>query len=556
MMSKKNSKLPQSSAAKENTRDGIKKFFKPNLQKILLAILFPVFFFVLSIFFSLGISINQNIFFLIQIVGGIIAAPFLLLSLSSKMGISLTLSFLDFPLILCLMILWFYILSCISIFLIEKISGLLIRITWSAKKISIVITVLLLGVALYGVFTYFEDISIGIEKRMTATADDNGATEEGVMHVVKANNMFALDLYSRLKQEENGNLFFSPWSISSAMVMTYEGARGQTADEMVSVLHFPKDNSLRRSSFAKITNGINKGSEKYILKTANALWLQKEYPFLEEYKKVVHTYYLGTIENIDFANPAAASSRINAWVSENTNDKIKQIVDANGFNQYTKAALTNAIYFKGKWVHPFKKSDTKPQDFTLDSGEITKVPMMSLKGKEDLYFKYMETEGLQMLELPYQGDEIAMLVLLPRGKIADLESILTEEKLHEWRSTMKSRKYITIKMPKYTFETSYSLKEYLQRLGMHAPFTDGVADFSGMDGTKQLFIDKVLHKAYVDVNEEGTEAAAATYVGMQLTSLSLHKYINFIADHPFLFIIQEKKTGNILFIGRVMDPRK
>lgn len=405
------------------------------------------------------------------------------------------------------------------------------------------------------------------------TADDSGATTQGVNEIVKANNQFAIKLYSEMKETDE-NIFFSPWSISTATVMAYEGAREETAKEIQKVFQYPKDENTRRTSYAKMLNTLNKASGKYKLSTANAIWLQKDYLFLEEYKETINNYYLGEVKNLDFINnPQGASSDINKWVSKNTNSKIKEIVSPSMFNDLTRAVLTNAIYFKGKWEHQFDKEDTKQEDFTIEKENKIKTPMMKLTD-DDLRFNYTETDGVQILEMPYQGDKISMLVLLPRTEMTDtmterfqkegivpqtsnmeqLQTMISAEKIQEWRNKLKPET-VFIYMPKYTFETSYSLSDYLKSMGMNLPFTWPGADFSGMDGTKMLYISEVLHKAYIDVYEEGTEAAAATAIIVGFGAAIPH-YIEFRADHPFMFIIQEKQTGNILFMGRVNDPTK
>ncbi|OGI11662.1 hypothetical protein A3K64_00905 [Candidatus Micrarchaeota archaeon RBG_16_36_9] len=419
---------------------------------------------------------------------------------------------------------------------------------WNAKKLAILVIIVIAGVVIYSFFIFgWSDIFI-------PTADDSGATVKGVADAVKANNQFSINLYSEINKGNNDNIFFSPWSISTAMAMAYEGAREDTADEIQSVFHFPEDVNERRSSFAKVLNTINKGSGKYELHTANAIWLQRDYPFLGEYKNVISRYYLGEINSLDFVkNPVDSSQQINSWVAGHTNNKINKIVSPEMFNELTRAVLTNAIYFKGKWEHQFDREETKPEDFTLDSGEKIKVPMMRLTD-EDLDFNYIESDDVQILEMRYQGEKISMLVLLPRNGISHLESILTEEKLEEWRSKLQPET-VYIYIPKYTSETSYSLTDYLKSMGMSLPFTWPVADFSGMDGTKMLYISDVLHKAYIDVYEEGTEAAAATTIIMTVGA-ALPRYKEFRADHPFIFIIQERETGNILFLGKVMNPTK
>lgn len=512
-------------------KETIKEFLKPDWKKIALStVLLLLAGGLVFMMFLLGVPVPKGLTIL-----KILGLPFNLISLFGLSFFSVIISFV-------LTIFWLYVVSCILIFL----KNMVVSIEWDTKKLSALAIILVVGIVIYGFFNLgFGDIFI-------PTADDSGATPEGVAEIVKANNQFAIDLYSEINEGYDKNLFFSPWSISTAMAMTYEGAHGQTADEMKSVFHFPEDDNTRRSSFARMLNIINKAGGKYKLYTANAIWLQKDYPFLEEYKNIISRYYLGEIKNLDFVkDPTGSSYEINNWVAKHTNNKIKKIVSPSMFDELTRAVLTNAIYFKGKWEHQFDKEDTKPEDFTLDSGEKIKVPMMRLTD-DDLDFNYVEADGVQILEMAYQGDKISMLVLLPRSNIAYLESILTEEKLQEWRSKLRPET-VYIYMPKYTFETSYLLTDYLKSMGMSLPFTWPGADFSGMDGTKMLYISDVLHKAYIDVYEEGTEAAAATGIIMGFGSAG-HRFIEFRADHPFIFIIQERETGNILFIGRVMRP--
>ena len=513
-------------------KETTKEFLKPNQKNITLTsiLIFLTFSFFFMIFF-LGIPIPKGLTIL-----KILGLPF---NFISFFGLSLFSIILFFV----LTIFWLYTLSCILISLKSKISS----IRWNSKKAGVLTIIIIAGIISYGF------LNLGFGDIFIPTADDSGTTIEGVAEIVKANNQFAIDLYSEINKDSNENLFFSPWSISTAMAMTYEGAKGQTADEIQSVFYFPEDN-IRRPNFAQMLNTVNKAGGKYELNTANAIWLQEDYPFLEEYKNIIRRYYLGEIKNLDFVdNPSGSSSEINNWVSKHTNNKINKIVSPEMFNELTRAVLTNALYFKGKWEYQFDREDTKPEDFTLDSREKIMVPMMRLTD-DDLDFNYIEVDRVQILEMKYQGDKISMLVLLPRNNISHLESILTEEKLQEWRNQLKPET-VYIYMPKYTFETSYSLSDYLKSMGMNLPFIWPGADFSGMDGTEMLYIDKVLHKAYLDVYEEGTEAAAATAVMVGMGEAMPH-YVEFRADHPFIFIIQERETGNILFLGKVMNPSK
>jgi len=511
---------------------GLKKFLKPNWKKIALTILLLLITGFMA-FKLMSVGLLNTLIPVVMVLG----FPLVLSFMFGGLGLIIS---------LIVEILWLYVVSCISMKILIFIKNKLSLIRWDAKKIIVLGIIIISGFLLYGFFNF------GWSDVLISTADDSGATVQGVNDIAKANNQFAIGLYSEINKESNDNIFFSPWSISTAMAMAYEGACGDTADEIQDVFHFPVDDSSRRSSFAKMLNTINKAGGKYKLHTANALWLQKDYPFLKHYKNTVSKYYLGEIKNLDFVNnPTGSSSDINSWVSKNTNNKIKKIVSPDMFNELSRAVITNAIYFKGKWEHQFDRDDTKPEDFTLESDEKIKVPTMKLTD-EDLDFNYVEVDGVQILEMGYQGDKISMLVLLPRINMDYLESILSEEKLQEWRNKLKPET-VYIYMPKYTFETSYSLSDHLKSMGMNLPFTWPGADFSGMDGTDLLYIDKVLHKAYIDVYEEGTEAVAATAISVGAGAAMPH-YVEFRADHPFIFIIQERETGNILFMGKVTNP--
>jgi serpin B len=387
----------------------------------------------------------------------------------------------------------------------------------------------------------------------TPPVNDTGATPEGTNSVVNANTQFALDLYSKFKDQE-GNIFFSPYSISTALAMTYEGARGETASEMQSVLHIPADPGARRPPFASIYNDINAPVKSYTLSTANALWAQEGYEFLEDYTTTVETYYGGRVTNLDFAgNPEASRQTINSWVEDQTNDKIKDLIPQGALDSLTRLVLTNAIYFKGTWELQFDEANTRDEPFYTTPVQTVTASMMRLTGSDDAVFPYAEDgDNVQILELPYEGDDLSMLIILPeKGKPVPA---LTPEKLTDWRALLVEQR-VDIYIPKFKFETKYFLADTLAGMGMPAAFAAGAADFSGMDGTRELFIQSVIHQAFVEVNEEGTEAAAATGVVVGLTAMPEEPVIPvFRADHPVLFIIQQKDTGNILFMGRVSDP--
>ncbi len=381
--------------------------------------------------------------------------------------------------------------------------------------------------------------------------DETNWSRNGVQEVVNANNQFALELYTELSKNGKENIFYSPYSIFAALGMTYEGAKGDTKDEIKSVFHFPED-SILRPNFAKIYNEINKNEEDYELRTGNALWIQKDYPFLEDYINIIEKYYGGKASNLDFIKETEKSRQtINNFIEEQTNGKIKDLIPKGVLDPLTRLVLTNAIYFKGTWQWEFNPKNTEEVDFKITPTDIVKVPMMYMK-PEKAKFNYADLEDLQILELPYKEEKISMLILLPKDNLENIKP-LTIEKLKEWKSQMKETTLDEIYLPKFEFDTKYYMKETLIDMGMPTAFGMD-ADFSGMDGTKWLYIKEVIHQAFVKVDEKGTEAAAATGVVMELKSL-LPSNI-FRADHPFIFIIQQNDTGNILFLGRVNDPTK
>jgi len=394
----------------------------------------------------------------------------------------------------------------------------------------------------------------GVTNSVKAVIDPNQQT------VVAGNNKFALELYGKLENTstslsagQQGNLFLSPYSISTALAMTSAGARGQTEKQMAETLCFaPMKNEQFHKTFGEIIGQLNASGEKggYALVVANALWGQKDYNFLPEFLTFVKKNYEGDLQQVDFATQTEATrKKINAWVESKTKDKIKELIKPGTLDSMTRLVLTNAIYFKGKWAAQFKPESTKDLPFTLLNGEKVNTPTMSQTGK----FGYMETNDIQALEMPYVNNDLSMVILLPKKAdgIKGLEKELVSDNLAGWLAKIYKRE-VQVFIPRFKMTSEFELAKVLGEMGMPDAFS-GKADFSGMTGNKDLFISAVVHKAYVDVNEEGTEAAAATGVTMKLTSVAPPPPV-FRADHPFIFLIRDNQTGSILFLGRVANP--
>jgi len=386
---------------------------------------------------------------------------------------------------------------------------------------------------------------------------DTGSTTA----VAEANNRFAFELYSRLAKDQKysgDNLFFSPFSISSALAITYEGAKGKTSDEIRSVFHFPVNDTARREGYQDLNAGINSGDPSYSLRTVNTLWAEKTSPFLAEYIGTAERYYSANTTNLDFkGHPEDSRLTINIWVEDKTGDRIKDLIPAGAIDPMTRLVITNAIYFKGDWVKQFDKNKTADAEFRTGPQRTVKVPMMQ-RTDENAVYVYAENSDLQMLSMPYEhttGPELSIIVLLPKAdNLTTTEASLSADTLSALQQSAESRR-VMVYFPKFTLGTKYSLPDTLGAMGMPTAFT-GNADFSGMDGTNDLLISDVIHQAFVDVNEEGTEAAAATAVVMKLAAAPANPepVPVFRADHPFIFIIQDDETGSILFMGRVVNP--
>ncbi len=367
--------------------------------------------------------------------------------------------------------------------------------------------------------------------------------------VVKGNNAFAFDLYSAVTKEK-GNLFLSPYSVSAALAMTYAGAGGETAKQMEKTLHFDLAATKLHSGFAELMKEFNVSGKSYQLSVANALWGQQGTRFYPEFVSITKKYYHAGFQEVDYIHKLEqARLTINNWVEKKTNHKIVELIKPKVLNNLTRLVLTNAIYFKGRWELQFKTSNTKQAPFYISSREKSNVPLMDQIGK----FKYAETDQLQILELPYRGGTIVMDILLPssRSGLAKLESNLQSANFESWLNKM-SMKRVNVFLPKFKLEKEFSLSGYLKELGMKDAFDENKADFSGMSKTF-LYITHVIHKAFVEVNEEGTKAAAATAVVMGTKSINDEPAF-FKADHPFCFLIRDSHSGSILFMGRMVNP--
>jgi serpin B len=383
------------------------------------------------------------------------------------------------------------------------------------------------------------------------------ALKEQVAAVVEADNRFAFDLYKRLRADE-GNLFFSPASISMALAMTYAGAAENTAAEMAKILHFemPKaqlDQEMRALRTSWNTNNKKQG---FRLDVANRLWGQEGYKFLDTFLRVTRMDYGAELEQLDFAKETEKARRtINQWVEEHTQDKIKNLIRSADAVRGARLVLTNAVYFKGDWSTPFHKNRTKAEDFQVSANRKMKAPLMH----QQHWFRYAAVDDLQVLDLPYGDGSLSMVVVLPEKVegLGGLEGRLTNPNLQTWMARMKSEEVIVF-LPKFKTTAEFQLRNTLKSMGMASAFDPSTADFSGMTDGKDLFISAVIHKAFVDLNEEGTEAAAATGVIMPPHAVRTKpkKPSIFRADHPFVFLIRDRRNGAILFLGRMIDPSK
>ena len=390
-------------------------------------------------------------------------------------------------------------------------------------------------------------------------ADVSDAMGDDLNQLAAANRTFTLDLYHQLETMD-GNLFYSPYSISSALAMTYAGAEGKTAEEMAAVFHFLMEEDRLHPAFNALDQyleGLAKQEipddmgEVFQLTIANAIWGQKDFHFESDFLDTLATNYGAGLRLLDYIQaPEESRVTINDWVSDQTEERIRDLIPQGAINSDTRLVLSNAIYFKATWLESFEESLTEDKIFHGLDGEEFITPMMSLGS--DASFPYYQGDGFQAVDLPYLGGQVSMLVIVPdEGKFSDFEVNLNSEILDETIGNLAYQP-MYLNFPKFEFETEISLATILAKMGMPSAFIDG-ADFSGMTGTKDLFISDVFHKAFVSVDEKGTEAAAATAVVMSLTSAPENP-LHLEVDRPFLFLIRDIQTNSILFMGRVVEP--
>lgn len=371
--------------------------------------------------------------------------------------------------------------------------------------------------------------------------------------LIEGGNAFGLSLYQVLRQED-GNLFYSPFSISLALAMAYAGARGQTEQEMAQALGFNLPQAQLHPAFNALLLDLDRrareaADEAFQMSIANSIWGQRDYPFLQEYLDVLARNYGAGMHLVDFMGaPEEARRTINDWVSEETERRIQDLIPEGSIDTLTRLVLANAIYFKAAWSEQFVEADTRPQDFHLPDGSVVSAPMMH----QSATFRYGESQGVQAVELPYVGDQVAMLILMPQsGDFESFESSLTPDVLQSLIASMEPRR-LDLGMPKFDIRSSFGLVPALSQLGMSTAF-GADADFSGIDGSHDLYISDVVHQAFVSVDEAGTEAAAATAVIIGVTSLPVSPF-ELTLDRPFVFLLRDLRTGAILFVGRLVNP--
>ncbi len=360
--------------------------------------------------------------------------------------------------------------------------------------------------------------------------------------ISEANNKISLVLF-KIIDEENKNLVFSSFSISNALAMAAETTNEEISNSIRRGLRLPKDVLKIRDGYQSILKNYGRENKDYILNIANALWIDNKYSLESERQENIEKYYLGQALAFDNLKSKDTADRVNDWCDAKTNGMIKKIINEGDIHSLTHLILTNAIYFKGSWQEEFDEGNTSKEVFYNSLRNESQVDFMKIEEN----FAYTEDDNVQVLKMNYRGRDFSMLVILPReNDIRALQDNLTSEILAKWNKELKTYK-VNVQLPKFKFDFDADLNEPLKKIGMARAFTSKTAD--------ELYIDKVLHKAIIDVNEKGTEAAAVTAVAMTTRSMPpQYEYREFNANHPFIFVIQDNKTQNILFMGKVENP--
>ncbi|MFO7677408.1 MAG: serpin family protein [Thermoplasmatota archaeon] len=414
--------------------------------------------------------------------------------------------------------------------------------------LTIIVAIILIGAAMVIVVQNYRKDSDQIDD-----IPSNGETPDAVGNLSfhDAVNAFSFELFKELFDSDE-NQFISAYSIFTALSMTYEGAKGETAKQMKQVLQVEQDNASFHQYMKNLYDSLNTKNDYFDISTANALWVKENLELLDAYLAIIKEYYGGQVSPVDYGQPVQAAEIINQWVENQTNGLITDLIDASMITPLTVLILTNAIYFKGIWKTQFEPENTTLRPFTTSSDSIVEVETMSLLDMS-YRFSYTENDFMKMLELPYSGEDISMMVMLPKNNdLGSLVDMLDYEMFSSWVSSLNARN-VEIYLPKFEVETEYSLIEFLKNIGMDIPFTAN-ADFSLITGNKDLFISSVVHKAFIEVNEQGTEAAAATGIVLPTSVNGSPSPIIFDCNQPFLYLIYHKQTDTILFMGTIEDP--
>jgi len=389
--------------------------------------------------------------------------------------------------------------------------------------------------------------------RSARTMEINIDNKETLRKVGVANEEFSTDLYLQMKKEaaDDANILFSPFSASAVLSMAAAGSGGKTEKQMTAGLHLP-DMTSAASGYKQVIPAL-RTNENFTLETANAAFVMKEYEILAKFKESLHLNFHADISPVNFGDNVAAAKNINSWVKDMTKDKIKDLIDADSINDLTRLILVNAVYFKGDWESKFDVKHTQKEQFFVSNNKNVNADMMKIK--EDFDFAELDSFQSKMVELPYKGDRIVMQIVLPNEKtgLAVLESKMSEGDISKMFEEKKRNTKLLVKMPKFKISQEAELSENLKNMGMSDMFEAGTADFSGIDGTRNLYVAFVKQKVFIEVNEEGSEAAAASGMGMMMRSMPLPPE-EFTVDHPFIFFIRDKLTGMLLFQGRISDP--